>query len=148
MEKTRGRILSIFPGGTRATVEVDTATFCARCASGKGCGAGIFGSYRGPRQLEAPIVNRSELKAGDEVQIELAPQSILRAAWIVYGVPLAGALSAAGMAYAAEMTDGKSLLVIMAGLLAGGLISRHWLRRSDCLRRFTPVITQRLAGAE
>lgn len=148
MEKTRGRILLILPGGTSATVEVDTVTFCARCAAGKGCGAGVFGSDRRPRQFEAPIVYGSELRAGDEVQIELAPQSVLRAAWIVYGGPLAGALVAAAIAYAMDMTDGRSLLAIVAGLLAGAYISRRRLRGSDCLRQFTPVITQRLARAE
>lgn len=148
MEKTRGRILSILPDGSRATVEVDTATFCERCASGKGCGAGIFGSGRGPRCFEAPIVDHAEVKAGDEVQIELAPQSVLRAAWIVYGIPLGGALVAAGIAYVAGMTDGWSLLAIIAGLVLGGYIGRRRLRGSDCLRQFTPIITQRLAGAE
>ena len=148
MEKTRGRILSILPDGSSATVEVDTATFCERCASGKGCGAGIFGSDRGPRRFEAPIVDRAELKAGDEVQIELAPQSVLRAAWIIYGVPLAGALVAAGIAYVAGMTDGESLLAIIAGLVLGGYIGRRGLRGSDCLRQFTPIITRRLTGAE
>lgn len=148
MEKTRGRILSILSDGSSATVEVDTATFCERCASGKGCGAGIFGSDRGPRRIEAPIVDHAELKAGDEVQIELAPQSVLRAAWIVYGIPLGGALVAAGIAYVAGMSDGGSLLAIIAGLVLGGYIGRRRLRDSDCLRQLTPVITRRLAGAE
>ena len=148
MEKTRGRILSILPDGSSATVEVDTATFCERCASGKGCGAGVFGSGRGPRRFDAPIVNGAEFKAGDEVQVELAPESVLRAAWIIYGTPLAGALAAAGIAYMVEMTDGRSLLAILVGLLLGGYIGRQRLRRSECLRQFTPVITQRLARAE
>ena len=148
MEKTRGRLLSILPDGSRATVEVDTAAFCERCASGKGCGAGIFGGSRGPQCFEAPIVDRSEFKAGDEVQIELAPQSVLRAAWIVYGIPLGGALIAASIAYVAGMTDGASLLIIIVGLLLGGYVGRRRLRHSDCLRQFTPMITQRLAGAE
>lgn len=148
MEKTRGRILSVLPDGTSATVQVESAMSCARCAAGKGCGAGVFGSDRGPRQFEAPVVYRSKLRTGDEVQIELAPRSVLRAAWIVYGVPLAGALVAAGVATVADLTDFGSLLAIMAGLVLAGYISRRRLRRSECLRRFTPVITQRLGGAE
>jgi positive regulator of sigma E activity len=82
------------------------------------------------------------------VQIELAPRNVLHAAWVVYGGPLAGALAGAGIAFVADLTDLGSLLVIAAGLLAGGYLSRRRLRRSDCLRRFTPVITQRLAGTE
>lgn len=148
MEKTRGRILSILPDGSRATVEVETATFCERCASGKGCGAGIFGSDRGPRRFEATISGRSEYEAGDEVQLELASESVLGAAWTLYGAPLAGALVAAGIAYVAEMTDSRSLLAIVVGLVLGGYIGRRRLHRNECLRNFTPVITQRLAKIE
>jgi hypothetical protein len=38
--------------------------------------------------------------------------------------------------------------VIVAGLLVGGYVSRRQLRRIDCLRELTPVITRRLAGAK
>jgi len=148
MDKTRGRILSIQHDGASAIVEVETANFCLRCSTGKGCGAGLFGNDRGPRQFEAPVVGHIELQAGDDVQIELAPQSVLHAAWIVYGAPLAGMLIAGGIAYLAGMTDGESLLVVVGGIMVGAYISRRRLRSSNCLRQFIPTITQRLAGGE
>lgn len=148
MEKTRGRILSVQPDGASATVEVETVDFCARCAKGKGCGAGLFGNSRGPRQFEAPVLGPMKLQAGDEVLIELAPDSVLRAASIVYGAPLVGMLIAGGISYLAHMTDGQSALVLAGGIIGGACIS-HWrLRRRNCLRQFTPTITQRLATAE
>lgn len=147
MDKTRGRILSIQPDGTRATVEVETANFCARCSTGKGCGAGLFGNDRGPRQFDAPVIGHLELRAGDEVRIELAPQSVLQAALIVYGMPLAAALLMSGVAYLVGMADGEAVLAVLVGIAAGAYIGRRRLQRSHCLRQFTPAITQRLAGA-
>lgn len=148
MEKTRGRILILDSEHARATVQVDTAVFCSRCATGKGCGAGIFGSDSGPRQFEAPILGPVDLKEGDEVQIELAPQSVLHAALIVYGVPLASALVVSGLAWLGGLTDGAAVVAVVAGIGLSVLISRRRLQRSNCLRQFTPAITRRLAGAE
>ena len=148
MDKTRGRIVSIQPDGTRATVEVETADFCARCSAGKGCGAGLFGNDRGPRQFDAAIVGHLDLRAGDDVRIELAPQSVLQAALIVYGLPLAMALLMSGVAYAAGMADAEAVLAVLVGIGAGAYMGRRRLQRSNCLRQFTPAITQRLAGAE
>jgi sigma-E factor negative regulatory protein RseC len=148
MEQSRGRIISVADDRSRATVEVDTAVFCSRCASGKGCGAGIFGSDRGPRRLDAPVVGHLELREGDEVQIELAPQSVLHAALLVYGIPLAVTVAMAGIAYVARLSDAEAVLAVIAGIAVGGFISRWRLRRSNCLRQFTPAITGRLGGAE
>lgn len=148
MEKTHGRILSVQPGGTSATVEVETAEFCSRCAAGKGCGAGVFGSDRGPRQFDAPVVHGMSLCEGDEVQIELAPQSVLHAALLVYGAPLAGVLIMAGIAQILGFSDGEAASAVVFGLLVGAFVSRRRLQRSNCLRQFTPAITGRLAGAE
>ena len=83
MEQSRGRIISVADDLSHATVEVNTAVFCSRCASGKGCGAGIFGSDRGPRRLDAPVVGHLELREGDEVQLELIAVLLLS-----YGVVL------------------------------------------------------------
>ena len=143
MEQSRGRIISIKQNPLRATVEVDTAVFCSRCASGKGCGAGIFGSDRGPRRIEASVTGHPELREGDEVQLELAPQSILRAACVVYGVPLATAVVVAGMAWLAGVAEGTAVVAVIAGIVTGAFASRLWLRRDACLQQFTPVITGR-----
>ena len=148
MEHSRGRIISVADDLSHATVEVNTAVFCSRCASGKGCGAGIFGSDRGPRRLDAPVVGHLELREGDEVQIELAPQSVLNAALIVYGIPLAATVLATGIAYVARLTDAEAVLAVIAGITVSVFISRRRLRRSNCLRQFTPAITGRLGRVE
>ena len=148
MEQSRGRIISIADDQSHATVEVDSALSCARCASGKGCGAGVFGSGSGARRVEAPIVGRLELRKGDEVQIELAPESVLRAALVVYGLPLALALVASGLAFVLGLSDWNSVLTVTAGGALGVVIARRRLQQAQCLQRFTPAITRRLARAE
>lgn len=148
MEQSRGRIISVANDSSRATVEVDTAVFCSRCASGKGCGAGIFGSDRGPSRFVAPVVGNLELREGDEVQIELAAQNVLHAALIIYGIPLATALVASGAAWLAGLSEGKAVLAVIGGLALGALIARRRLRHASCLRQFTPAIVGHLAGVE
>lgn len=148
MQTTRGQILSIRSDGAAATVTVDSVDFCARCASGKGCGAGLFGRSGGSRQFEAPVRNGMDLREGDTVQIELAPHNVLRAALEVYGPPLAGALIMTGLAYLAGWPDWQGAMAAALGVLAGGAITRYRLKRTRCLRQFTPVITRRLADAE
>lgn len=148
MEQSRGRIISVADDLSHATVEVDTAVFCSRCASGKGCGAGIFGSDRGPRRLEALVVGQLDLREGDEVQLELAPQSVLQAAFIVYGIPLAAIVFVTAIAYLAGLTDVQAIVAVSAALGVGVLIGRQRLRRSSCLREYTPAVTRRLGRLE
>lgn len=148
MEQSRGRIISVADDLSHATVEVDTAVFCSRCASGKGCGAGIFGSDRGPRRLDALVVGQLELHEGDEVQLELAPQSVLRAALIVYGIPLAATVLVTGIAYLAGLTDMEAVLAVSAVVAVSVIIGRQRLRRSSCLRQYTPAVTGRLGRVE
>lgn len=148
MEQSRGRIISIADDLSRATVEVNSASICARCASGKGCGAGILGNDGGPRRIEAPLIGHFDPHVGDEVRLELAPQSVLRAALVVYGAPLAGVLIAAGVAHLLGFSDARTGLAVALGVMFGAFISRRRLQRSHCLRQFTPAITGRLAGAE
>ena len=145
---TRGRILDIQSDRNAATVVVEAANACARCAAGTGCGAGLLGSSRASRQIEAPIIGQLGLRVGDEVQLELAPQNVLRAALEVYGAPLAGLLLMVGLAYLGGLSDGQAALAGVAGIGLGAALSRFRLRRTRCLREFTPAITRRLAGAE
>ena len=120
MDSPRGRILSIERDGAppRAVVEVARSLGCARCAAGKGCGAGLPGAGSQLRRVEALLAAGLELNEGDEVCIELAPHNVLRAA-----------------------------VAALVGLAAGLAVGRRRLSRAVCLKHFTPVITGRVASA-
>lgn len=147
MEITRGRVLKVdhTQSGLTAQVEVTAAPACARCAAGKGCGAGLFGQSAADRCVDAMIRRGIHVDAGDEVRIALAPESLLRASWLVYGLPLSGALAASALAYLVGLGDLAAALAAIGGILVGLGVARRRLRLSACLRQFTPTIVERLA---
>lgn len=149
MEGPRGRVLSLHreTEPARALVEIRAALRCARCAAGKGCGAGALGGDGKLQRVDALIAGGVDVSEGDEVRVELAPNNVLAAASIVYGLPLAGAVTGAGVAWGWGAGDAWAVLAACAGAAVGIAVGRLRLRRADCLRRFTPVVTARLAGA-
>ncbi|MGB5625274.1 MAG: SoxR reducing system RseC family protein [Woeseiaceae bacterium] len=147
MEHPRGRIISVQHSELPpyALVEVDTMVQCARCAAGKGCGAGLLGGTTGSRRVEALIGAGLTVSEGDEVRIELEPRNLLQASLIVYGVPLVSAIVAAALAYSADLGDLDAALAALGGIVAGLLFVRFRLRKANCLRQFTPTVIERIA---
>ena len=132
MDNPTGRVLSLVdsPDGMRAVVSVEQAPVCARCAAGKGCGAGLFSAQQGERNIEAIVPAGMTVNVNDDVEVALAPDNILRAARIVYGIPLAGALAGAAAAYAAELGDEAAVGIALLGLFVGLAVSRRRLRQA------------------
>ena len=148
METPQGRILSLHidESPARAVVEITSSLRCARCLSGKGCGAGLIGADDANRRVDALLVNDVPVHAGDHVRIELAPNNVLQAALIAYGLPLCGAVGGALLGSLAGAGDVGAAAASLAGTALGIVIGRLRLRRADCLHRFTPVVAARLAG--
>ena len=94
-------------------------------------------------RVSSPRGKDRDFTAGDVVSIELAPGNVLRAALIVYGLPLAGAAAGAALAYAFALGDAGAAGAAIGGLLAGALGGRRRLRDETCLARFTPTVTRR-----
>ncbi|HNP65670.1 MAG TPA: SoxR reducing system RseC family protein, partial [Woeseiaceae bacterium] len=106
MQSPHGRIISIDSDhAEKVVVEVEAAVACRRCAQGKGCGAGLIGGPSQLRQVSALLVEGLKVQRGDSVSLELAPGNLLRAASIVYGLPLVGALSGALLALVMDIGD-------------------------------------------
>jgi len=81
------------------------------------------------------------------VQVSLAPNNLLRASAIVYGIPLIGAVAGAAGAWWAGLGDLGAAFSALAGVGVGILAGRLRLAKTGCLQAFTPVVTARLAGA-
>ena len=147
MNDPQGTIVAIVRDGRGVTaiVDVESDAICARCASGRGCGAGIFAARAGSRRLEVAVSDSLDLTEGDVVAIRLAPGNVLSAALIVYGLPLAGAAVAASLAYMASLGDAAAAATALGGLVAGALIGRRRLRDHSCLARFTPTVSRCVA---
>lgn len=142
MNVTQGRIISIVAEGDirRARVIVDPAAICPRCAAGKGCGAGLFGSSGKGRELDVTLAAGLVVAEGDTVSLDLEPRNVLAAAGIVYGWPLAGAAIGAGIAFVGVLGDLAAALLALSGLLAGLAVARWRLAGEQCLERFTPRV--------
>ena len=138
MQSQQGTVVSLETGadGQRAIVEVDMAQACPRCASGKGCGAGL--GLTQSRRVEAHVPAGADLDTGDTVSLSLAPNNVLRAAALVYGLPLASAAAGAGFAYVIGLGDAGAALAALSGLFAGLVVAKRRLR--GCLRDFTPQV--------
>ena len=130
--------------GVRVIVEVDVREACPRCAAGRGCGAGIFTGRQKSRRVEALIAAGLDVNEGDTVRIKLEPSNILRAAAIVYGLPLSGAAVAAAIAYLAGFGDAVAAALAIVGLFAGLYAGRRQLDRQACLAQFTPTVSSRV----
>ena len=142
MHNPRGRVLSFTTNGDdlRAVVDVPDMPACARCAAGKGCGAGLFVAGTGSRRVEAVVSPELRLEVGDEVELQVSPDSLLQASFLVYGVPLSGGVAGAAAAYALSLGDAGSALLALLGVAGGMLVSRRYLGVSGCVHRFTPRI--------
>jgi positive regulator of sigma E activity len=97
----------------------------------------------GERRIEAIVPAGMSLAVNDDVEVSLTPHNILRAAMIVYGLPMLGALAGAAFAYAIALGDKGAAGAALLGLGAGLAVSRRKLRQVDCLRRFTPSVEKR-----
>jgi sigma-E factor negative regulatory protein RseC len=147
MENPSGRVVSLVDSadGVRAVVEVKVAASCPRCASGKGCGAGIFtASGSAAQPVEASVRKGLDLSEGDVVEISLAPDNLLQAAIIVYGLPMLGAIAGATLAYAFSLRDAVAAMAALIGMAAGLVVSRWRVRQTSCLRNFVPVVERRV----
>jgi len=146
MDDPQGRIIALVSNndGLRAVVEVDAQEACPRCAAGRGCGAGIFTGRQKTRRVEALIAPGLDVHEGDTVRIDLEPSNVLRAAAIVYGLPLSGAAVAAAIAYLAGFGDAGAAALAIVGLIAGLYAGRRRLARQTCLAQFTPTVSARV----
>jgi positive regulator of sigma E activity len=149
MDNPRGKVIAFVDRRTtlRAIVDVDAGVFCPRCTAGTGCGAGLFSGAAGKRRIEALVPAGLQLAEGDSVEIGMQPDNLIMAAVLVYGLPLLGAVAAAGIAYRFSAGDGAAAAAAVTGLVAGGIAGRLYLKRDDCLSRFVPVIEKRVAAA-
>ena len=130
----------------RAIVDVEAAAVCSRCAAGRGCGAGLFAGGQGTRRLELTIAQDRGFEEGDVVALELAPANVLRAALIVYGLPLSGAAIGATLAYVLALGDAAAAAMAVVGLSGGVIAGRQRLASESCLARFTPTVAHVVKG--
>ena len=130
--------------GDWARLVCEQAGQCDLCGSGRGCGLTPDG--RGGRALILPCrVGPSRTRtliAGDPVLVSVANGAIVRAAALIYLLPVAGLLAGAATAQMLDMGDGISFLAALVGALAGV----GYGRRAPEVHRFRVIPVPREAG--
>lgn len=141
MDSPVGKIVSI--DGGKAMVEVERKAACPRCASGKGCGAGLLSGSTRPALIEVSVSPRQQYRAGDEVRLTLEPSHLAHATFLVYGLPLLGIvfMLVLGWSLMRPLSDPQAIAFAVGGLVAGLIAGRWQLNRRDCLKHFVPKIT-------
>lgn len=140
MNSITGQIVSLEDGFAR--VDVPSSALCSRCAAGRGCGAGLFGSGSAQQFVDVSLPAVNHFRVGDKVTIGIESSSLLQASWLAYGFPLAGALLFIGLGLITTrpLGDWSAAGLALSGMAAGWLLSRAKLGKPQCARKFRPVL--------
>lgn len=117
---------------------------CARCAEGRGCGGGLLGRWLGDRLHRVYVIHQGGLAVGDCVVIGLDERAVLRAALLVYGVPLGALLAGAWLGHVLYASDLAALAGAALGLLVGFGWVRAFSRKIRRHRGFQPAVLRRV----
>jgi sigma-E factor negative regulatory protein RseC len=115
--------------GAVAWLEPEQTTSCGSCASAASCGAGAGEGGIGTtaNRIAArrfALANADGLRVGERVVVGVAERALIRAALTAYGLPLATALAAGGVAESAWGSDLATMAAMAGGLLLGLLLAR------------------------
>ena len=82
---------------TIATIRVMPASTCERCATGQGCGAGLFARLLSSKATALSLPVAKEARVGQKVWLTVDERSLLIQAWYWYGIPIIGFLLGAAI---------------------------------------------------
>lgn len=111
----RGTVTAV--GAGRVRVRFGALQHCRTCLRGQGCGAGVFGRLFSRRGAELWVAAQDDFRPGQAVRVGVRERDLLRAAGLLYGLPLLAFILAAALA----ATFFEQALARDAGALAAGL---------------------------
>lgn len=113
MIEQQGRVVGVH--GDRADITIGATTGCTACASGQGCGAGIFGKLWRRKPVLLTIENSISARPGQSVIVGIPEQMFLLLVARLYFLPLLAAL-VGGLA--GQWLAGMTQLANIAGPVA------------------------------
>ena len=69
-------------------LEFPRLSSCARCQTGKGCGAGVFALFFAGRKPRLTLPESTDWQPGQHVRVGVAERQVLLASLALYGFPL------------------------------------------------------------
>ena len=139
MIEESGRVVAVEQGAV--WVETRRQSTCGSCSANAGCGQGLMDKLGvSARRGHVRALSDLHLAVGDEVVIGVREALLLRAAILVYLLPLLGLLIFAGLAQAVELGEPLIILAGMLGLLLSWLGVRQHSRRTAEEPAMQPVV--------
>ncbi|MCE9685325.1 SoxR reducing system RseC family protein [Shewanella sp. AS16] len=129
MMEEMARVVSYDASGW-ATVEVEIKSGCNHCASSESCGTSAVAKAFSPKTQQFSIPCDQACRPGELLKLGLPESVILKAAALVYLLPLLGLFVGAGMGLlmASGFALAKDPTAIVFGA-CGALLSWYWGRR-------------------
>ncbi|MBI5792271.1 MAG: SoxR reducing system RseC family protein [Rhodocyclales bacterium] len=134
--------------GATAWLEPEQTGGCGSCASANSCGAGTSQGGIGTvaNRIAArrfTLDNISDLHVGERVVVGVAERALVSAALTAYGLPLATALTAGGIADSYRGGDFATMAAMAGGLITGLLLARLVARRLSMRGELAPRFLRR-----
>lgn len=134
-----GQVFSIEPNSV--VVQVVQQSTCGSCSAQKGCGQGVLTKYLSSSHfVRIRLTDRSsdEFSVGDQVELGIDELAMVRAAFLVYLIPLISMILGAyiGSLY----SELASVLAALMGLCAGAVYVRFESKKRTHDPAYAPVI--------
>ena len=135
----QGTIVEIID--SELVVQVIQQSTCGSCAAQKGCGQGVLAKYlSGSQFIRVALKHRpaTDFQIGEQVELGVEESAMLRAAFLVYLVPLL--LLIAGATLGNLVSEPSAIIMGVAGLVIGGIyVRKQSLKKADD-PRYSPVV--------
>jgi sigma-E factor negative regulatory protein RseC len=128
MIEESGQVVAV--QGEFAWIESERTTTCGSCAVRKGCGTSAIAKVLGQRRVRLRVLNRINVRVGDNVVIGISESGLVRGSLAVYAVPLLGLFvgALAGQGLGKAMVAMNSVLFAIAGAISGFIAALVWLK--------------------
>lgn len=136
-----GKIVSVEPEGV--WVETIQGSVCGSCKAEKGCGQSLMAKW-GARASYIWVLlegrNPDDYRVGDEIQIGIPEDIVVKASLLAYVMPLLLMLILTISAHYLFNSEGLTVIGALLGLVVGGFILRWHSARSRYDPRLQPVL--------
>lgn len=107
-----------------ASLEIERRTACGLCGQTRGCGNQVWGKLLGHESAVFKAENTIQAMVGQRVIVAIDEQALVKAALMLYLIPLATMFLLGVIASAVWQSELAAMLGVLIGLFAGGL----WLK--------------------
>ncbi len=135
MIETSARVVSSDNG--TILIQPNNQSGCGGCGSRSVCGVSGLGKYFSGNRKAIAVQCDAEVRPGDELQLAMREEDMLKASLLAYLLPSVLAMLGAGIASAYGSSDVLAVLGAAAGVMLGLLIGRltGWVPHMQAKRK-------------